>query len=256
MTAKFLSAALTLAERGWLAIPLAKDSQGFPKRPISDNWTHLALSKETIRALPWTTAVGIGIVLGPASGNLAVIDIDHPGLAEVIFPLLDTRSVRTIRGRGHLYVKEYLPSNSTRFTILWEGATVGIELKCAGTQVAAPPTPGYTLVNKSLPMLVNRIEEAWQSLAKQVPSLEIEQTTNGHTGYPPPWRQTVPTEERNKSAYVEAHRLREAGMPIALAIKYMSLRWREDYAQGDQEWPEIERTIQSAYSKPNGRGFL
>ena len=110
---------------------------------------------------------------GIAGGVLAaVIDIDHPTLADFVFPLLDTRAVRTIRKRGHIYVQEYLPSKSTTFDVLWEGKPVAIELKCAGAQVAAPPTPGYILVNKSLPMLVNRVEDVWQLLAKQIPSLK------------------------------------------------------------------------------------
>ena len=78
----FRRVAVSLLERGWLSIPLTLDANGFAKKPITPNWTGLARTTETIESLPWAQAHGIGIVLGPASSNLAVLDIDDKGLAE------------------------------------------------------------------------------------------------------------------------------------------------------------------------------
>lgn len=253
MPVDFLAAALTLAERGWLAIPLVNDHQGFPKKPIGLGWASLTLSEDTIRSLDWTSAVGLGLVLGPVSGNLAVLDVDDPDLAKLLIPRIETRAVETIRKRGHLYVKERLSSSSQVVTAIWRNRKVKIELKTAGTQVAAPPTPGYRLLNSFFPIHVDSLAPFWAELTHGINDL----TTEGlRSGYPKAWRETVPIDERNNSAYVEAHRLREAGMPLGLALRYMEIRWTHDYQRGDQEWAEIERTVESAYRTTNGLGVF
>ena len=68
--------------------------------------------------------------------------------------------------------------------------------------------------------------------------------------YPQPWQGKVEKGERNKSVYVEAHKLREAGLSYDVALEIMVARLQQHYEDGDMAWREAERTIQSAYRKP------
>lgn len=246
MTTDFYLAALEYHRQGYMTMPLALDAQGFPKRPIVPNWSALPYSLDGLKRLPWEEAVGLGIVLGPASKNLAVLDLDDVELAEAAAKWTKhTRTVRTVRGRGHVYVREATPSKSRSLDVLWKGQSIKVELKAGGTQVAAPPTPGYSFWAEEEPKAVTSIWQAWEGLAR---CLGIQTNGNGEH-YPKPWRQTVSAGERNKSAYVEAHFLREAHMPLPLALRIMQLRWEADYEKGEESWDEVARTVESAYSK-------
>lgn len=240
-------------KRNWLSMPLALDGNGFAKRPIVDKWTSLKLDTKTIRALPWHSAYGVGIPLGPVSDNLAVIDIDDQALAGDVFALLVrshviTRMVWTIRHRIHLYFREETATPPQTFKVTWREREIGIELKGRGQQVAAPPTPGYTLCQDIAPLTVPTIRDAWESIASRLNIIEL-RPANGGAGYPSPWQPQVHKEERNKSIYVEAHKLREAAMPVDQAIDILRLRWEQAYEKGDMAWHEVERTIRSAYQK-------
>lgn len=254
---------LTLAEchkaandyykRKWLSMPLALDGNGFPKRPIVARWTSLTLNAKTIRGLPWHSAYGVGIPLGPVSDNLAVIDIDDEQLWGQVFTLLGrtnvvTRMVITIRRRGHVYFREETASASHTLKVSWQGREIKIELKGQGAQVAAPPTPGYILIQDIDPMTVPTVREAWESIASRLNIAEL-RPANGAAGYPSPWQTVVHKEERNKSIYVEAHKLRDAAMPVDQAIAVLRVRWEQAYERGDMNWQEVERTIRSAYQK-------
>lgn len=241
----FLVAAQSYASRGWLPIPLGLDGQGFPKRPLPKNWPNLDLIEAL--ALPqWADCAGLGIVLGKASNGLAVIDIDDPELAEAAFALCaHIRCVRTVRRRAHIYVVEEAPSQSTASVVQWHGRQIKFELKAQRTQVAAPPTPGYEVVHDVPPKRVPNILAAWEGLADRLGVVMEVQSA----GYPPPWQEHVGDGERNQSAYVEAHRLREAGLPLPQALAFMEHRWLTYYQAGGQDWLEIERTVQSAYKK-------
>lgn len=243
------AAARAYAQRGWVAIPLGLDAGGLPKRPLVQDWPRLDLIQAL--SLDYSHAKGIGIVLGPASKNLAVMDIDDPEMAEAAFALCShTRCVRTIRKRGHIYVIEDTPSRSTVTTVQWHGRQVGVELKGVGSQVAAPPTSGYQVVHDLPPKRVPSIGAAWEGLAERLGIIMEHQ----RAGYPPPWQEHVQDGERNMSAYIEAHRLREAGLPYALALEHLRFRWERHYAKGGQDWSEIERTLVSAYRKGEARG--
>ncbi len=101
-----LEAAGCYCKRGWVPHPLGLDSSGFPKRPLSRDWPHLTSDPDTVGSLPWGQARGLGLVLGPASGNLAVIDVDNAKLGVEIVGLftgsgVQTRLVETVRKRLH-----------------------------------------------------------------------------------------------------------------------------------------------------------
>ncbi|KKK66158.1 hypothetical protein LCGC14_2966920, partial [marine sediment metagenome] len=206
----FLAAALLYLRHGWLAHPLGLDPQGYPKRPLTTGWTSLNRTEEVVRSLPWGKAQGLGLILGSVSSNLAVLDVDDVTLAEACFELCtDTRCVRTIRQRGHIYVVEEQPSDSHVVTVGYQGRQVKIELKAQGTQVAAPPTPGYATVVNRPPIRATSLATVWRGVASSLGASD-----GLLDGYPKPWRDQVPMEERNKSAYIEAHMLREAHMAL------------------------------------------
>jgi len=262
-------AALVLLGRGWLAIPLGLDAEGRPKRPLSMNWPNLTRSRATVESLPWGDAQGLGIVLGAASSNLAAIDLDDVALTNAVWRSLaleDTkapfsyepppRMVRTIRGRGHLYVQEATASRSRRYQVRFMGHNVTVELKTSGNQVAAPPTPGYSLLVNGPPYPCTTIQQAWDDLCVLVAAnypgtLEVPEggPDGAHAGYPSPWREQVPLHERNQNLYIEAHKLREAGMPLTTAMAVLLTRVQQDYAPGAFTRAEAEATIQSAYAK-------
>ena len=248
---RFITAAEDYFKLGWVTTPLALDANGLAKRPITIGWTSIPYTWPVIAGQEWEYARGIGIVLGWRSHNLAVIDIDDIDLAADCFAVAkDTRCIRTVRGRGHIYYVTTAHARSISIPVTFGGETVKIELKADGTQVAAPPTPGYTVIHDLPPKRVDSLTSVWEQIALQV---GIESGV-GTSDFPTPWQPKVEASERNKAAYVEAHALRKAEMPLPTALRYMAIRWREDYQQGDQPWEEIERTIRSAYRKARGKG--
>ena len=226
-------AARALLERQWLSMPLVNDTNGLPKRPILQAWASMDRHTVDIDAFPWAQARGLGIVLGLPSNCLVVLDMDGEQLFKDIVEALGEscpRAVRTARNRGHLYFYETDEiSLSGWHEVTWRGEKVRIELKANGTQVAAPPTPGYTLLNSAQPGQAPCIEAAWSWVSErfqtywgEVPKLITIDPCTGR--YPRPWRNHVPAGERNSSAYVEAHRLREAGVSEVDALEFMAHR--------------------------------
>ena len=264
MTVSFRDAAITMfKDRGWLCIPLRKDANGFSKIPIVPGWSSLPSTLETVQSLEWEKASGLGIVLGEKSNSLAVLDVDDEALAQAImlycWDRLDTspRLVRTARNRLHIYFQEIdYPSPSSKQIVKFDGREVTVELKANGTQVAAPPTPRYKLLNHPQePMPFFSIAQAWEFVVdclKDSPAASrLELTVDAFTGkrYPEPWQEEVKGGERNESAYIEAHRLRETGMPLDQALEHMYIRFKNHYEQQGIIWEEIKRTVESAYMK-------
>ena len=255
-----LEAALNMYHnRGWFCIPLGLDANNLPKKPLSLQWTTLESSEESLRSLPWDNAKGLGIVLGEQSNNLAVLDLDDEELFNVVLAMQGSsqRMVRTARNRGHLYFTEIDgATQSTWREVEFNGRTIKIELKTTGTQVAAPPTKGYKLLNSSPPMDCYNIQMAFDHLvdcfSDFIPNrvkMSSSQPSLGQAGYPKPWLPQVETGDRNKALFVEAHRLREARMPIEQAIPILKERFNQAYDQGGVDEQEIINTISSAYSK-------
>jgi hypothetical protein len=242
-----LDAALEYYERGWFTIPLVRDKDGFPKKPISYGWSSLPNTLHSLRSLDWDHAVGIGVALGPVSGNLAVIDIDDVEMAGDVFARIVRshaycRMSWTVRKRLHVYCKEEQPSASRSFKVMYKGRECQVELKARGTQVAAPPTPGYVLACDKEPAPCTTVAGAWAGICKAAGITEIVSSGN----FPRPWAKYVTKGDRDKSLYVEAHRLREAGMPIEQALSVLRTRLEGSYEAG-LSWGEAERTIKSAY---------
>lgn len=252
----FRQAARDYYDRGWTAIPLVLDANRLPKRPFSNDWQHTTHDWDQISALPWQQALGIGLVLGPASDNLAVIDIDCVPLAAELLQVLQGRPeaqfyyVRTGRNRCHLYFREgTATSPRTMNGLKWRGETFGVELKGRGQQVAAPPTPNYLHAGTTYtPTPIGTLEQAWLPIAASMGIEGAETRRSGAAGYPSAWKETLAEGERNNAVYVESCRLAEARMPLEAAISTMLVRVKLVY-QGvaDERW--IVATVRSAYRR-------
>lgn len=234
--------------RGWTPVALGFDAKGKRKRPIHDGWQNL--NRSTALRQPWRSAKGIGILCGPASRNLAVIDLDDHDLAADAFAYFARshakfRFVWTTSYRGHLYFYEREPSASRRYKVRYKDKELGIELRCAGNQVAAPPTPGYTLAHEWEPQEVDNIGAAWAVIERVLGVERIDNTTL--SGYPRAWASIAPG-DRNNQVYMDAHALCRAGMPIGEAEELLVLRFRSEMNNGFTEH-ELRRTVQSAYLK-------
>lgn len=163
---RFINAAKVFYERGWVAHPLRNDEKGYPKVPVTLNWSNLPHDWNIIKDQEWDNARGIGIVLGAQSGNLAVLDVDDEELfnAYVASNLCPNwyRLVRTARKRGHAYFYELdWASSSTKRNVVYQGRIIQIELKAQGNQVAAPPSPGYELLYQEPPQPIDNISDAF-----------------------------------------------------------------------------------------------
>ena len=265
-----LSAALVMfRERGWFCIPLGLDGMGLPKKPLSMSWTSLPSTEDSLKEQPWDRAKGLGIVLGATSQNLAVLDIDDEELFNVYVAMNLCpnwyRLVRTARKRGHAYFYELDgATHSTWREVMFRDRKVKIELKTTGTQVAAPPTHGYTLLYSEPPQPMSDIQEAFDFMLDcfedyipgQVKLVTEADSPEATAGYPRPWNPSVPKGERNQTLYIEAHKLREAGMPLDQATAVLQERFKQFYAPGDVGWNEVQATIASAYRKgvPQAKG--
>ena len=255
----FLEAALVYLRRGYLAQPLALDSQGFAKRPLVKDWPRLERTEAVIRSLPWDRAKGLGLILGTPSSGLCALDVDDEELFSLTILALGgaqaPRLVQTARRRGHVFFQEIEgPSPSSVRTVEWRGRRVSIELKANGTQVASPPTPKYRLLTREPPKREFTIESAfefwrdciWDTVPRD--QLVMVEPNGGAAGYPKPWAAAVPEGQRNQSLYIEAHRLREAGMPLEEALEVLAARVAQGYAPGLSQ-AEAGATIGSAYRK-------
>ena len=243
-------------DKGWVTIPLIHDPEGKPKRPFSNGWQDTPNAWDAIESLPWEQAKGIGIVLGPVSDNLGVIDIDDTELADAIHQLLLSRSdskfyyVRTGSNRCHLYFREGMATSPrTMRGLTWHDRTFGIELKGKGQQVAAPPTPGYSFNGTSdIPTPVATLDVAWQAIRTSMGIEGADSQHRGSSGYPRAWQDSIKVGERNNAVYVESCRLAEAGMPLESAIGTMLARLAQAY-EGQLDTTSVTNTIRSAYRK-------
>ena len=138
---------------GLSVIPVRADGS---KAPLMSGWRQYTDRMPTPDELDrWfgdtSRVVGIGVVPGPASGNLVVLDFeykDRPAFGEWLEGL-DPRLaahlatcplVRTPSGGRHLWVRLAEPSAGTRLARYVSGKTKA-EVRGAGHQVLAPGCP-------------------------------------------------------------------------------------------------------------------
>lgn len=138
---------------GLSVIPVRADGSKAPKlagwREFTDR---LPTTAELAAWFGGTDPVGIGVVPGPASGNLVVLDFEHKynacafaewtlGLSPPLAAALATCPiVRTPSGGRHVWVRLAGPIPGGRLARYAKGATK-IEVRGAGHQVLAPGCP-------------------------------------------------------------------------------------------------------------------
>jgi hypothetical protein len=171
----FRSVAATYAARGITVSPLGLDDQGRPKQRLDRHATRFRPSDNTSHSWEHSLVKGIAIVLGPPSGNLAVIDVDDRGLADYLQSWLSSLSeppliCRTPRG-AHVYCQEPAPSHWNHLRARYMNRECDIDILCAGNVAAIPPTPGYRwLNNKGLAQpAYGSVMSVWRDVAIRVP---------------------------------------------------------------------------------------
>ena len=143
-------------------------------------------------------------------------------------------------------MREYTPSKSRAFKLQWEDKAVQLELKSEGTQVATYPSEGYS-VGLDAPPVELSLDYVFQMIQEKL-GARFTRSTVTSVGYPSPWSESVSEGDRNKAIYVEAHQLRQAGVPLNLAIDIMIARVGHHYEEGVKS-DEINNTVTSAYRK-------
>jgi len=255
-------AARQYIQRGWVPVALGPDPDGRPKRPLFKDWQTLHPNDERTRQQGWKRATGIGILCGPNSGNLVVIDSDDVDLAAAVFAKFARsgkpfRWAWTGRNRGHLYLREQEPSAGKVWRGIWryqdekknwQEKEVHGELRCRGQQVAAPPTPGYILAAECPPQPVETVQKAWDAICLALGITPIKQEGGGN--YPPAWQGQVPDGSRNNSLFVEACKLAAVRMPYERAVELLRLNVELHYEAGEKMTRYgFEATIRSAFQK-------
>ncbi|MEX1254100.1 MAG: AAA family ATPase [Dehalococcoidia bacterium] len=226
---------------------LRADAKGKPKAPIVTGWQTMSL--DTWEAQPWERALGVGLLLGPASGNLGIIDVDDVGLADAALALFlrrhrPARFVRTGSNRGHIYVIENQPTAHKRKVLAaFDGRPVKVDLLVQGAQAVAPPTAGYGLegYEETLdadPLPVPNIEAAWQSLARDLNIREIEARQRGTNANAPPLGERIIEGARNDTLASLAGSMRRRGATrreILAALTVMNERCEPPLSERELE---------------------
>lgn len=192
-SSKLLEAALTYLRQSWSVIPLfsrtpagqctcGNGSCPKPGKHPRIAWKKYQETRPTeTEAKSWWQRwpqANVGIVLGKVSGGLAVLDIDHPALANrVTQEKLPTRVVRSPRGGAHIYLLETdAISNS--------GPLIGgvADFKANGGFVVTAPSPGYEVIQDGVPLIVpDGRRWALESLA--VWGVKVEEPAPSRRGY-------------------------------------------------------------------------
>ncbi len=247
-----------LEQYSWVCHPLRRNNEGYVKKPIVEGWQNLKADLEVISALPWEQAEGMGIVLGPASGNLAAIDVDDEELAADSAAWLSRQHICplmawTARRRIHVYCIEPTPSRSRKLAMLYHCRRVGIELRAEGNQIAAPPTPPYMFLNATWEPWYGSVGDLWIKMALALgvtyPPADIPSAASGGAGYPRPWQSEAGKGQRNDALFVESCRLAQAGVPYEDALEIVCIRFEKAYEKGGMDRREIERTVKSAFNR-------
>lgn len=149
--------------------PLRRDADGIAKVPIDDRYPRFRPAENADR--DWQSAEGLGIVLGKASGNLAVVDVDDAGLSDYLLRHLRGRAdaplmTITARQRLHIYVLEPIASLPVDLEVRYSGRRCLVQLLATSCICAAPPTPGYRWNDEDAQPIFGLVAEVWKSLAQ------------------------------------------------------------------------------------------
>lgn len=162
-----LGVARAYVQAGLSVIPVRADGS---KAPAEAGWRaysgRLALDPELEAWFAGPGPVGVGVVPGAASGNLAILDLEHKG-SESVFEqwagrlpaavrrrLLDCPIVSTPSGGRHVWVRLPEPQDGCRLA-RYAGGQTKIEVRGDGHQVLAPGCPAVCHASRRLYEFVN-----------------------------------------------------------------------------------------------------
>lgn len=247
-------AALDLADNGWAVHPLRANAEGFAKVAIVESWQNIMPADAP--DLDWDHALGVGIIGGANSGNLAFIDIDDGPLAADAAAWLTRQHKNplmawTARSRIHVYCIEPKPSQTRKLRMVYQGRDVLVELRSSGAYVAAPPTPNYKWLNRSWEPLYSSLSDAWNMIADAIKVTwpAKGQQSSAVAGYPSSWAARIGNGERNDACFYESSCLKDAHVPMEQAWAIMQSRINQSYTP-PLDWRELRRTFESAYRRP------
>lgn len=235
-----IAAAVGYAERGWSVLPVKAD-----KKPAAPAWK----ARQTLRALPeevpaWfgrlKNMAGVGVVLGPVSGDLAARDFDDPAAyrrwAESFPDLAATLpTVKTARGY-HVYFR----AAGVKTQKLGDG-----ELRGERTYTVLPPSPHPT--GTAYSWIVSLPED-------EVPEVDPEEAglAQRWTGAAEGERATERTERTERTETTEptetAERTEETEDTEAIARG-----WSDETRARIED--AIQRTLPPGYGNRNGHLF-
>ncbi len=138
-------AAQEALDRGMVPVPLKEGT----KSPTVPGWAQMTRERYHSRPVGEEFAPGsnLGLVLGPASGGLVDIDLDHPEMARIarlIFPPTAMKHGRTGFSLSHLWYR--VTDTPPAKTVQWvdptidSGKRVILELRSTGGQTMIPPS--------------------------------------------------------------------------------------------------------------------
>ena len=159
-------ASLAYLEAGWQVTPLTYDPKGGVKVPVHRDWTRRPMPSAA-DLYTWFvegTYPGFGVVCGPPSGNLVVIDIEG-SMATDAERIALVRQAAFARGVGHhldaawahasaatpsagrhlfIQVVDGAPGGNEKlaFKMAEGGSVLLAETRATGGQVGVPPSPG------------------------------------------------------------------------------------------------------------------
>lgn len=177
-----LVAARKYVERGFSVIPVNTIDHPHPKWPALKTWKRFQLNPpddETMKQW-WhdKSKLRLGLVTGPVSNEIAVLDIDNLELVKRVLEDEEwsegRRIVQTPSGGIHIYFREHIAGGLRHF----DG--VG-DIRAAGGYVVAPPSEGYKLIQAGSMPWVDSLEEYVEEEFFPYFDIDYEKKTPGGT---------------------------------------------------------------------------
>ena len=260
-------AAQDYTRRGWVILPVRD------KVPVLAGWTQFSPAVPDFIEAHFQKN-NIGILCGPHSGHLMVVDIDRPDyidrFEQELAALAATRRVLTPNG-SHWY---YLINDPLLRQADIGHNLPGISMRYRGMYVVAPPAPGYRLVEDIEPIglsaqMYSAIYEWAQRVTGRQPVMQPAVVAPARPVNRLPaedrrylvalfWSEAVKFQSRNEGLFRAALHARNNGitpeelwevvnLDFLQAKPYREGRQREDVLTRRTEG---SRTVRSAYSRP------
>jgi hypothetical protein len=162
-------AAQRYAERGIAVCPLGLDDDDKPKRPLDDTYPRFRVEQNARHNWGHEDVKGLGIILGRPSGMLAVLDIDHIGMAGYLERWLSSLEkpplmCRTPQGL-HIYCQEQRVSKPQDLAVRYQGRNALVQILAGACVAAAPSTPGYEWLNPDAQPAYGNALEIWHQMS-------------------------------------------------------------------------------------------